>query len=114
MSTPPGWLKDSDKALEMVYMSKYMQKHLVEKHNGKWLEEMGDGAMARFNTALDAVNCSIVTQEFARAKLDGKLRIGIHLGTSRLNMRMCLTMGSMFPKDVYRISGLRKNNVFHF
>ena len=64
----------------MVHMSKHMQKHLVEKHNGKWLEEMGDGAMARFYTALDAVNCSIVTQEFARAKLDWKLRIGIHLG----------------------------------
>ncbi|MCH8231798.1 MAG: hypothetical protein IIB82_04015 [Bacteroidetes bacterium] len=40
----------------------------------------GDGAMARFNTALDAVNCSIVIQEFARAKLDGKLRRGIYLG----------------------------------
>ncbi|MCH7515115.1 MAG: hypothetical protein IH947_14410 [Bacteroidetes bacterium] len=54
----------------MIRISKYIQKPLVEKHNGKWLEEMGDGAMARFNTALDAVNCSIVTQEFARAKLD--------------------------------------------
>lgn len=41
---------------------------------------MGDGAMARFNTALDAVNCSIVIQESARAKLDGKLRRGIYLG----------------------------------
>jgi len=41
---------------------------------------MGDGAMAQFSTALDAVNCSIEIQEVARAKLDGKLRIEIHSG----------------------------------
>ena len=72
--------KDSDKALELIRISKEIQKPLVEKHNGKWLKEMGDGAMARFSTALDAVNCSIDIQETARAKLDAKLRIGIHLG----------------------------------
>ncbi len=72
--------KDSAKALELVRISKDIQKPLVEKHNGKWLKEMGDGAMARFSTALDAVNCSIEIQEVARAKLDGKLRIGIHSG----------------------------------
>ena len=72
--------KDSAKALELIRISKDIQKPLVEKHNGKWLKEMGDGAMAQFNTALDAVNCSIDIQESARAKLDAKLRIGIHLG----------------------------------
>jgi len=72
--------KDSDKALEIVRISKEIQKPLVEKHNGKWLKEMGDGAMAQFSSALDAVNCSIEIQESARAKLDGKLRIGIHSG----------------------------------
>jgi len=72
--------KDTHKALEIVRISKDIQKPLVEKHNGKWLKELGDGAMAQFNTALDAVNCSIDIQESARAKLDAKLRIGIHLG----------------------------------
>ncbi|MCH8233945.1 MAG: hypothetical protein IIB82_15060 [Bacteroidetes bacterium] len=72
--------KDSDKALELIRVSKEIQKPLVEKYNGKWLKEMGDGAMAQFSTALDAVNCSIEIQEVARAKLDGKLRIGIHSG----------------------------------
>ena len=72
--------KDSQKALELIRISKEIQKPLVEKHNGKWLKEMGDGAMAQFNTALDAVNCSIDIQEIARGKLDAKLRIGIHLG----------------------------------
>ena len=72
--------KDSDKALELIRISKDIQKPLVEKHNGKWLKEMGDGAMAQFSTALDAVNCSIEIQKSARGELDAKLRIGIHLG----------------------------------
>ena len=72
--------KDSNKALELVRISKEIQKPLVEKHHGQWLKEMGDGAMAKFSTALDAVNCSIEIQEIARGKLDAKLRIGLHLG----------------------------------
>ncbi|MCH7515006.1 MAG: adenylate/guanylate cyclase domain-containing protein, partial [Bacteroidetes bacterium] len=72
--------KDTGKALEIVHISKEIQKPLVEKHNGTWLKEMGDGAMAQFSSAMDAVNCSIEIQESARGKLDAKLRIGIHLG----------------------------------
>ncbi|MCH8234330.1 MAG: tetratricopeptide repeat protein [Bacteroidetes bacterium] len=72
--------KDTDKALELIRISKEIQKPLVEKHNGRWLKEMGDGSLSSFNSALDAVNCSIEIQEIARGKLDAKLRIGIHLG----------------------------------
>jgi len=72
--------KDSDKALELVHISKEIQKPLVEQHNGKWLKEMGDGAMAQFGSALDAVNCAVAIQKSARGELDAKLRIGIHLG----------------------------------
>jgi hypothetical protein len=32
--------KDSKKAMELVHISKEIQKPLVEKHNGKWLKEM--------------------------------------------------------------------------
>ena len=56
--------KDSEKALELVRISKEIQKPLVEKYSGKWLKEMGDGAMAQFSTALDAVNCSIEIEPF--------------------------------------------------
>ena len=57
-----------------------IQKQLVKQHNGKWLKEMGDGALVSFSSALDAVNCSIEIQESVKTKLDAKLRIGIHLG----------------------------------
>lgn len=54
--------KDSAKALDLVRISKEIQKPLVEKHNGNWIKEMGDGALAKFGTALDAVNCAIAIQ----------------------------------------------------
>ncbi len=72
--------KDSERALRLVNVSMGIQKPLVEKHQGKWLKEMGDGAMAQFASALDAVNCALEIQEQARAALDGKLRIGVHSG----------------------------------
>ena len=72
--------RDSAKALELVRISKEIQKPLVEKYNGQWLKEMGDGALAKFGTALDAVNCAVDVQKTARAEFDGKLRIGVHSG----------------------------------
>jgi TolB-like protein/Tfp pilus assembly protein PilF len=72
--------KDRTKAMDLVHKSKEIQKPLVERYNGKWLKEIGDGALAQFNSALDAVNCAIEIQEKARAKFEGKLRIGIHSG----------------------------------
>ncbi len=72
--------EDSNKALELVHQSKEMQKPLVEKHNGKWLKEMGDGVMAQFRTALDGVNCALEIQRASRADFEGDLRKGIHLG----------------------------------
>ncbi|MGB5498591.1 MAG: adenylate/guanylate cyclase domain-containing protein, partial [Maribacter sp.] len=72
--------KDTDKALNLLGIGMELQQQLVKKHNGKWLKEMGDGALVSFSSAMDAVNCSIEIQESARTKLDAKLRIGIHLG----------------------------------
>ena len=72
--------KDSTKALELIRINKKIQKPLVEKHHGQWLKEMGDGALAKFGTALDAVLCAVDIQKAARAELDAQLRIGIHSG----------------------------------
>ena len=72
--------KDSKKAMELVRLSKDIQKPLVEKHQGKWIKEMGDGVIAQFNTALDAVNCAVEIQRISRADFEEDLRIGIHFG----------------------------------
>ena len=72
--------QDEHNALDLVHKNIEIQKPLVEKHNGKWLKEMGDGSMAQFASALDAVSCAIEIQEEAGCKLYAQLRIGIHLG----------------------------------
>ena len=72
--------KDQNAAYQLLVRNRGVQKPLMEIHGGKWLKEMGDGILASFSSALDAVNCSIEIQKAARGKLDAKLRIGIHLG----------------------------------
>jgi len=72
--------ENSNKALNFVPVNTEIQKSLVEKHDGQWIKEMGDGTLAKFNTAFDAVICALEIQKYARAELGAKLRIGIHLG----------------------------------
>ncbi|MFY0686481.1 MAG: hypothetical protein JXQ90_04910 [Cyclobacteriaceae bacterium] len=72
--------KNSEQALQLVQVNIDLQKPLVEKHHGTWLKEIGDGVLVQFDTALDAVQCAIAIQKAARAELDAKLRIGVHLG----------------------------------
>jgi len=51
--------QDESKALELVRKCREIQKPLVEKYQGKWLKEMGDGVMVQFKSALDARTFSI-------------------------------------------------------
>lgn len=71
---------NEQKALEMIRQNRTIQKPLIENHNGKWLKEIGDGVLAQFNSAYDAVNCAVRIQRAAKMELDAKIRIGIHLG----------------------------------
>jgi class 3 adenylate cyclase len=71
---------DSKRALDLVRVNKEILKPIVEKHNGNWVKEMGDGSLSYFNSALDAVNCAVEIQETAIDTIDAKLRIGVHLG----------------------------------
>jgi len=72
--------QDEQKALELVRKNREIQKPLVEKHGGKWLKEMGDGTISSFPSGQEAVQCAIEIQQTLRSDLDGKVRIGIHLG----------------------------------
>ncbi len=66
--------------LELVRRSREIQQPLVEQYHGTWLKEMGDGALAQFQSALDAVKCAIEIQQVSANDLQAQLRIGIHLG----------------------------------
>jgi class 3 adenylate cyclase/TolB-like protein/Tfp pilus assembly protein PilF len=71
---------DEKKAFELLNLNRSIQKPIIEKNNGRWIKEMGDGVMASFNTASDAVNAAMKIQEACNATNNFKLKIGIHLG----------------------------------
>jgi adenylate cyclase len=71
--------KDEDKAFKVLRKNREIQKTNIKKYNGKWLKEMGDGILASFHTASDAVRCAGEIQH--AAKNEGiQLRIGINEG----------------------------------
>ena len=72
--------EDEQKAIALLHKNRQIHEHCIRTHNGKLLKEMGDGMLAQFNSALDAVQCSLEIQELAQDRVEGKLRIGIHLG----------------------------------
>jgi TolB-like protein len=72
--------RNEEEALEILRKSRFIQQRSIEAYNGIWLKEMGDGVLAKFNTARDAVLCGIEIQNKAHNDLDASIRIGIHLG----------------------------------
>ena len=71
---------DEQKAFEYLKKNREIQKPIIEKYNGRWLKELGDGVMASFQTVSDAVNAAIKIQEACNVSKEFQLRIGIHLG----------------------------------
>jgi len=72
--------KDERSALNLIHVSKDIQKPLVRRYHGLWLKELGDGVMCKFPTASDAVGCALEIQSAAISRGDLNLKIGIHLG----------------------------------
>jgi len=70
---------DEKKAFEVLRKNRNIQKPIIKKYRGKWLKEMGDGILASFDTASDAVRCAGEIQIQAK-KENIELRIGIHTG----------------------------------
>ena len=71
---------DDAKAMQLIRRNREIQKPAIEKLGGTWLKEMGDGIMASFQTASDAIYCAMEIQKQMIVEQDIKLRIGIHLG----------------------------------
>jgi TolB-like protein/Tfp pilus assembly protein PilF len=72
--------EDEDKAFEILRKNRQLQKPVIEKYNGKWIKEIGDGVLASFTAVSDAVLCASEIQNVCNGKNEFKLRIGIHLG----------------------------------
>ena len=86
--------KDEQKAVELIQKQNEIIKPIVEKHNGEWLKEIGDGLLFSFDSSLEAVRCSIKIQEKLKAYDDLNIRIGIHQGD------IFIKDGDVFGDDV--------------
>ena len=72
--------EDEQKAFELLKKNRSIQRPIIEKFNGKWLKEIGDGVLASFSTVSEAVYCAKEIQMVCQNEPDLNLKIGIHLG----------------------------------
>ena len=72
--------KNEPGALALLEKQRDLLKPLVEKNNGEWLKEIGDGLLLSFGTTRDAVDCAIEFQHITKDVENLDLRIGIHQG----------------------------------
>lgn len=72
--------EDEHKAFELLQKNRNLQKPIIEKYNGRWIKELGDGVIATFNTVSDAVYAAKEIQEQCKETGEFSLRIGIHQG----------------------------------
>tara|TARA_B100000029_G_scaffold509932_2_gene600215 strand:- start:5847 stop:8300 length:2454 start_codon:yes stop_codon:yes gene_type:complete len=67
-------------AMETLSLQRDTLKPIVEKYNGEWLKEIGDGLLLSFQTSKEAVDCSIEIQNTIKNIANLNIRIGIHQG----------------------------------
>jgi len=72
--------EDEQNAFKILIKNRQIQQPLLKKFNGRLIKEIGDGILASFATATDAVYCAICIQQKCKNIPNLKLRIGIHLG----------------------------------
>ena len=71
---------DEDAAFKLLAKNRQLHRSTIQEFKGKWHKEMGDGIMASFTTASEAVLCAKMIQVTCQQETDFLLRIGIHLG----------------------------------
>ena len=71
---------DEDKAFDLLDKNRQLQKPLIEQFGGQWIKELGDGVMASFSSAIDAVTCATAIIKNCKNCEGLQLRIGIHVG----------------------------------
>ena len=74
--------KRKKKAPDIIGLQKVVDQQLIEKYNGKFVKEIGDGILARFDHTMDAVDCALEMQRTGTQHAEAKIRIGIHRITS--------------------------------
>ncbi len=72
--------EEEDRAFELMKQNVAFHHQAFEKYNGKLIKELGDGILAIFESADEALNAGIEIQRLWHSDPDVKLRIGLHCG----------------------------------
>src|SRR6266851_9518352 len=72
--------RDEQQAMRALADHRELLRSLLPGFNGRMLDEIGDGTLSSFHSALDAVNCARQLQDALVENPDLRLRIGIHIG----------------------------------
>jgi adenylate cyclase len=72
--------EDKEASLTLLRKNRQIHKAAIKRYHGKYLKEMGEGTLAKFDSAIDSVHCALEIQRKAHLEFTPKLRIGIHLG----------------------------------
>ena len=72
--------KDEEGAFDLLEQNRALQKPIIEAFGGNYLKEIGDGILASFLSASDAVYCAGAIHEACQSLSNLSLRIGIHIG----------------------------------
>ncbi len=51
--------KDEQKAFELLKKNRSVQRPIIEKFNGRWLKEIGDGVLASFTTTISEAHTAL-------------------------------------------------------
>ena len=71
---------NESEALSLLKKFRKTLKRAINRSDGEWLETAGDGVLASFGSAIDAVNCALLIRRHLAAEGRLSVRIGIHVG----------------------------------
>ena len=72
--------RNEHRAMTILEKNRKIQKKLIEDYHGIWLKEMGDGVLACFSSALNAVYCGNNIIDKTKDDPDHQVRVAIHIG----------------------------------
>ncbi len=71
---------DEEIAIQSVKKKRSIIQTLLNKNNGTFVKEIGDGTLSYFNSAINASTCAIKLQEQTFHDINLNIRIGLHIG----------------------------------
>ncbi len=72
--------KDERHAMNVLEKNREIHKSAIDKFNGEYIKEIGDGTLSIFQSSFDVVNCAIEIRKACCKESSLLVRIGIHIG----------------------------------